>query len=111
MKKEAEPIGIPDNEQATIEGLIDLLVLKGIFTDDELMACANRFQAIMNGLVDILTIKGVITARELEIARNEYHQFVQAEALYRNIPPSVLFQKRRAVIKERIDLEKTWTPK
>ncbi len=100
------PIACPDIDAAKQEAIIDLLVIKGIITDEELAAAANLYGSYMNGLLDLLHLKGIIEEWELDIAVAEFHRFVQAIGQNNFIPPAVLFERRRNAVSDRLELER-----
>jgi len=74
LKKRPErPIEVIAEDQATLEGLIDLLVVKGIITETELNPYLIRYQSVMTALVMILVVKGIITDADMEKATLAYH--------------------------------------
>jgi hypothetical protein len=109
-KQKPIPIACPNIDSATLEGLIDLLIIKGVLTEDELTGAADLYGSYINALLDILNVKGIVKEWELDLARVEYHHFVQAMGQSPNIPPVVLFERRRNVIRDRLELEKTSRP-
>ena len=100
------PIACPEIDAASLEGLIDLLVIKGVITDEELKAAAELYGSYMNGLLDLLNLKGIVEDWELDIARAEFHRFVQALGGNNFIPPAVLFERRRNAVSDRLKLER-----
>lgn len=105
-KRQPVPIACPEIDSASLEGLIDLLVIKGVINDEELKAAAELYGSYMNGLLDLLNLKGIIKDWELDIARAEFHRFVQALGANNYIPPAVLFERRRNAISDRLKLER-----
>lgn len=105
-QKQPVPIACPDIDAAKLEALIDLLIIKGIITDEELQAAANLYGSYMNGLLDLLHLKGIIEEWELDIAVAEFHRFVQAIGQNNFIPPAVLFERRRNAVSDRLGLER-----
>lgn len=74
LKKRPErPIETLCEDSATLEGLIDLLVVKGIISEQELVARINRYQSVVTGLVMVLVEKGVITDQDMEKGILAYH--------------------------------------
>lgn len=104
-KRQPVPIACPDIDAAKLEALIDLLVIKGVITDQELAAAADLYGSYMNGLLDLLNLKGIIQEWEMDLAVAEFHRFIQAIGQNNYIPPVVLFERRRNAIKERLELE------
>jgi hypothetical protein len=105
-KRQPIPIACPDLDSAKVEGLIDLLVIKGVINDQELAAAADLYVSYMNGLLDLLHEKGIIEEWELDIAVAEFHRFVQAIGQNNFIPPAVLFERRRNAVSDRLKLER-----
>ena len=100
------PIACPEIDAASLEGLIDLLVIKGVINDEELKAAAELYGSYVNGLLDLLNLKGIVEDWELDIARAEFHRFVQALGGNNFIPPAVLFERRRNAVSDRLKLER-----
>ena len=105
-KRQPVPIACPEIDAASLEGLIDLLVIKGVITDEELKAASELYGSYMNGLLDLLNLKGIVEDWELDIARAEFHRFVQALGANQYIPPAVLFERRRNAVSDRLKLER-----
>lgn len=108
-KKDFVRIACPPSEVAVMEGLIDLLVLKGLITEEELNQTANLYNAYMNAIVDLLVTKGIIEEWELDICIKCYHDSVRALSGYPNISPEIIFDMRRKreqeLIKARRDMQ------
>ena len=106
-KKEFKPspIAVPQVELGRLEGLIDLLVLKGKITDEELIAVSEPYFSIMNGLLDLLEAKGLIKKWEMDIAVKCYNDYVLAIGPNPSVPPQVLFNQRREYLKELLEIE------
>ncbi len=104
-KRQPVPIACPDIDAAKLEAIIDLLVIKGVITDQELATAADLYGSYMNGLLDLLNLKGIIQEWELDLAVAEFHRFIQAIGQNNFIPPAVLFERRRNAVKERLELE------
>lgn len=104
-KPKINPIACPESEVAVIEGLIDLLIIKGVFKDEELRPLIDTYGSVMNALIDLLIIKGVFKDYELDVATSEFHRFVQALGSNNFMPPAVLFERRRNAIRERLAFE------
>jgi|GEM_PF-6177009 hypothetical protein len=105
-KKKPIPIASPDVDSAKIEGLIDLLVLKGILTEQELAQTADIYLSYINAIIDLLVLKDIFKSWELDICVKAYHDYLQAQAGNPTIPPEVLFQQRRNYEKELIDFRR-----
>jgi len=105
-KKDIVPIACPDIDVAKLEGLIDLLVLKGVFSENELTQTANIYSSYVNAIIDLLVLKGIIKPYELDICVKAYHDFLQAMAANPTIPPTVLFQQRRNYEAELIEMRR-----
>ena len=105
-QRQPVPIACPDIDVAKLEGIIDLLVIKGVITDEELQAAAELYGSHMNGLLDLLQTKGIIEEWEMDIAVAEFHRFIQAIGLNNYIPPAVLFERRRNAVSDRLKLER-----
>lgn len=92
-----------------MEGLIDLLVIKGIITEEELNQTANLYGAYINAIVDLLITKKVIEEWEFDICVKCYHDTVRALANNPNISPDIIFDMRRRreqeLIKARRDMQ------
>lgn len=99
------PIAVPQVELGRLEGLIDLLVLKGKITDEELIAVSEPYFSIMNGLLDLLEAKGLIKKWEMDIAVKCYNDYVLAIGPNPTVPPQVLFNQRREYLKELLEIE------
>lgn len=100
------PIACPSVDSAKLEGLIDLLVLKGIVTEKELSQTADIYFSYINAIIDLLVLKDIFKPWELDICIKAYHDYLQAQAGNPNIPPEVLFQQRRNYEKELIDFRR-----
>lgn len=100
------PIAVPSVEIGRLEGLIDLLVWKGLITDEELITTSEPYYGIMNGLLDLLEVKGVIHKWELDIAMKCYQDFILAVGPNPTVPPQVLFNQRRQYLSELLEIEK-----
>lgn len=99
------PIACPDMDAARVEAIVDLLVIKGVITEEELTAAAEPYGSYMNGILDLLHLKGIIEDWEMDIAMAEFHRFVRAIGQNNFIPPVVLFERRRNAISDRLKLE------
>jgi hypothetical protein len=95
VDKKPIPIACPDIESAKLEGLIDLLVMKGLVSEKELSQTVDIYLSYINALIDVLVLKGVFEPWELDICVKAYHDFIQAVAGNPTVPPEVLFQQRR----------------
>jgi hypothetical protein len=88
------PIPVISEDVAVLEGLIDLLVLKGVITDIELDPGLNRYKSVITALIDLLVQRGVISDTDLEKAIVAYHFTL------RNCRPdataSEIFESRRS---------------
>jgi hypothetical protein len=99
------PIACPNIDSAAFEGLLDILIYKGVITDLELGSIFDLYGSYMNALIDLLVTKGVFKAWELDTAITNYHDFVRAMANHPEIPPQVLFGKRRTTLGDLLTLE------
>jgi hypothetical protein len=102
--KKPIPIACPDVDSAKLEGLIDLMVLKGLITEKELSQTVDIYSSYINALIDVLVLKGVFKPWELDICVKAYHDYLQAIAGNPMVPPEVLFQQRRNYEQELIDI-------
>ena len=100
------PIACPPIDAAKLEGLIDLMVMKGLITEQELSQTADLYQSYINALIDVLVLKGVFEPWELDICVKAYHDFLQAVASNPTVPPEVLFNQRRNYEQELIELRR-----
>jgi len=79
QRRPERPIEVLAEDRATLEGLIDLLILgpkshpEGLFTEEELSRHIDRYGSVMTGLVMTLIEKRVITEEELEMGILSYH--------------------------------------
>jgi hypothetical protein len=73
QKRPERPIPALCEDQATLEGLIDLLVVKGIITEEEIQPYVNRYMSVITALVMLLVEKGLISDLDLEKAVLAYH--------------------------------------
>jgi hypothetical protein len=72
-KRPDRPIEVLCEDAAVLEGLIDLLVIKGTITEEELVPHTGRYQSVITALIMILVEKGVISELELEKATLAFH--------------------------------------
>lgn len=105
-EKKPIPIACPDIDSAKLEGLIDLLVLKGVVTEKELSHTADIYLSYINAIIDLLVLKDIFKPWELDICIKAYHDYLQALAGNPNVPPDVLFQQRRNYEKDLIDFRR-----
>lgn len=105
-KKEFIKIACPSSEIAVLEGLIDLLVIKNIITEKELVQTANLYGAYINALIDLLVNKKIFEEWELDICIKCYHDSVRALANNPNISPEIIFDMRRKREKELIEVKR-----
>lgn len=104
--KKPIPIACPDVESATLEGLMDLLVLKGVITEKELTQTVDIYSSYINALIDVLVLKGVFLPWEMDICVKAYHDYLRAIAGNPMVPPEVLFQQRRNYERELIEVRR-----
>ena len=76
-KRPERPIQAMTEDSASLEGLIDLLVCKGIMTEPEFGRYLNRYQSAMTALVMLLIEKDVISETDMEKAISVYHFMVR----------------------------------
>lgn len=105
-EKRPVPIACPNVDNAKLEGLIDLLVLKGVVTEGELSQTADIYMSYINAIIDLMVLKDIFKPWELDICVKAYHDYLQAQAGNPNIPPEVLFQQRRNYEKELMDFRR-----
>lgn len=99
-------IACPQSEAAVLEGLIDLLVIKGVITEEELKATADTYQSYMNAIIDLLVIKKIIEEWELDICIKCYHDAVRAIGNNPAVSPEIIFDMRRKRERELIDIRR-----
>lgn len=82
-KRPERPIPAMCEDAATLEGLVDLLIVgtrshpEGFFTEDEFVVYINRYHSVMTALVMILIEKGHITQEEMEKAISAFHYTIR----------------------------------
>lgn len=103
LKKRPErPIQALCEDSATLEGLIDLLVLKGVITEEELSSYLNQYMSVITALVMLLVEKGAISNLEMEKATLSYHFALRN--CRPNAGPDEIFESRRAHLKKLLEV-------
>lgn len=83
-RRPGTPIPCLNEDTATVQGLIDLLIIKGIIgteggrgPDESIVEYAERYNSIVTGLVMLLIETGVITEKEMEAAILAFHHAIR----------------------------------
>lgn len=107
-KRPERPIPAMCEDSATLEGLVDLLIVgtkshpEGFFTEDEFVTYINRYNSVMTALVMILIEKGYITQEEIEKAIQAYHFALRH--CRPNAGPDEIFESRRGHLKKTLEV-------
>ena len=105
MKQLAErperPIQSLCEDSAALEGIIDVLVLRHVISEDELTPYLHRYQSIMSGLVMLLIEKGIIEETDLDKAILSYHHVLRT--VKPDLPASGVFALRREYLATLLD--------
>lgn len=73
QKRPERPIPALCEDMATLEGLIDLLVIKGTINEVDLNIFIQRYQSVITALVMLLIERGIITENDMEKAISAFH--------------------------------------
>lgn len=80
-RRPATPVPCIQEDAAAVQGLIDILIVKGIIKDehpDELiLRYMDRYNSIVTGLVMLLIEKEIITEQEMEAAMLSFHHAIR----------------------------------
>lgn len=80
-RRPGTPIPCLQEDAAAVQGLIDILIVKGVIQDehpDELIVrYMDQYNSVVTGLVMLLIDKGVITEQEMDASQLAFHHAIR----------------------------------
>lgn len=80
-RRPGTPIPCLQEDAAAVQGLIDLLIIKGVIQDerpDELIIrYMDQYNSVVTGLVMLLIDKGIITEQEMDASQLAFHHAIR----------------------------------
>lgn len=98
------PIETLTADHGTIEGIIDLLVVKGHATIQEVQEFGDRYQSGVSALVMLCIEKGLFSEDEMNMALAAFHHVIRAYGHGTGVSPTEIFAARHAHLKKLLDV-------
>lgn len=93
------PIETLTADHGTVEGIIDLLIVKGHVTLAEVQDFGDRYQSGVSALVMLCIEKGLFTEAEMNAALVSFHHVIRAYGHGSMVTPDQIFSARQAHLK------------
>ncbi len=98
------PVVQCQEELGLYEALFDILVSKGIVTQEEIAAYLDQYKQIWATLINILVDKGITTPKEINCGILAFHHFFRMQGYYSGKSPEEIFEARQKYMKELMEL-------
>lgn len=98
-KRPEVPIETLTADHGTVEGIIDLLIVKGHATLEEIQDFGDRYQSGVSALVMLCIAKGLFTEAEMNAALVSFHHVIRAYGHGSMATPDQIFAARQAHLK------------
>ncbi len=106
LKKRPEtPIQALHEDIAVIEGIIDILIVKGVTTVEEIREYGDRYQSSLSSLIMLCIEKGIFTEAELTMATMTFHHIIRVYGNGRGMTPEEILEARHAYLRRLLDLD------
>jgi len=104
-KRRDPPIQALLADVAVVEGIIDLLILKGIITDTEIRTYGDRYQSSISALIMLCVEKGVFTEADLNKAIVAFHHVIRTHQAGKEMTPDEVLSARQNYLRGLLETE------
>lgn len=104
-KRPEMPVSALQEDIAVIEGIIDLLIVKGHTTVEEIRDYGDRYQSSLSSLIMLCIEKGIFSEADLNKATMSFHHVIRVYGSGRGMTPEEILGARHAYLRRLLELD------